>query len=127
MSYDPMTAKTVEGKVWAEACSLQCWVPNPALGAPRWCGQPVAGSLLLYLFRDASSKQSNPTTGIHLHRARFHVTITSSGGDWCCALQLVSRLQRSYCRKVIRRLAAVANVQLHNVRACRLAPRLGFE
>lgn len=35
--------------------------------------------------------------------ARFHVTMTSSGRDWCCALlQLVSRLQRSYRRAVQR-------------------------
>lgn len=34
MSYGPMTGKMVEAKVWAEACSVLCWVPNPVLSTP---------------------------------------------------------------------------------------------
>lgn len=127
-SYDPMTGKTVEAKVWAEACSLLYWVPNPA---PKLLGGDAAGrwqdpSFLLYLFGDASSSRTIDLACL-LHSwatARFHVTITSSSGDWCCVLQVVSRLQRSYCRKVIRRLP---NVQLKYRHACPLPPRLGFE
>lgn len=94
--------------MWAEACSLLCWVPDPAPGAPQGdaAGRWQDPSCCTNSFRDASSKKSSPTTEIHRHRARFHVTITSYGGDWCRALQLVSRLRRSYCRKVIRRLAS---------------------
>lgn len=25
-----LTGNTVEARLWAEACSLLCWVPNPA-------------------------------------------------------------------------------------------------
>lgn len=79
-----MTAKTVEAKVWAEACSLLCWVPNPALGAPqgdaayRWqdlfrctyLGMQAPGKAIepLGCF---TARQALPICYSHRHRARF--------------------------------------------------------
>jgi hypothetical protein len=109
ISRGPMTGETVEAK-----CGLRlavCW--NAACRVLPACTKimNVAGRcriLLLYLFRDPSSRSCLSVTLIAI--ARFHVTITSSGGDWFCVLQLVSRLQRSYRPRFVRRLASM---QLH--------------
>lgn len=107
-----MTAKTVEAKVWPEACSLLCLVPDPALSTSKGdaAGRWQDSVCCTYLGMQAPAEQldhwetsprARPCLSVTLigNAQGSYVTITSPGGDWCCVLQLVSRLRRSYCQR----------------------------